>query len=124
MHIISILTSTAVIFAAGALATCHRSGITWPDRFDAKIRVQGACTGGAFKGTFAPGERKYACFNSFVSGVKHEFSITNLNTHASFDLKDEHCMGGLWDEIDGCSRGGVTRKSGWEFSSDPNSGRC
>ena len=37
-------------------------------------------------------------------------------TKRIFDLQDEHCIGGLSDEIRGCSRGGSSEKSGWVFT--------
>ncbi|KAF5011320.1 hypothetical protein FDECE_2570 [Fusarium decemcellulare] len=127
MQISAALASLAVLAGSivpGVSARCHTSGIFWPNAYHSMAAyVETECRRGAFTGTFKPGEVKYKCIQ-YGSGVKLEFSITNKNTRESFDLQDDHCIGGLRDEIYGCSRGGISEKSGWVFSSDPNEGRC
>ncbi|KAF4944211.1 hypothetical protein FSARC_14726 [Fusarium sarcochroum] len=124
MHVSSVLASAIILLGTttGVSATCHRSGITWPDQFDARIAAYNACKT-VFQGTFAPKERRTYCYNG-RGNVKFEFAIANENDHEGFDLNDGHCVDGLSNEILGCSMGGVSHIAGWEFSSDPNEGKC
>ncbi|KAJ4243832.1 hypothetical protein NW762_014710 [Fusarium torreyae] len=123
MHISTALVSLILLLGSEATAKCITSGLHWSSKDKAVGRIEAACRGGVFKGTFKPKERKYLCVRG-GENVKYEFSITNQNDQESFDLRDEHCMDGLSKEVWACDQGGITSTAGWEFSSDPNIGYC
>ncbi|RYC78478.1 hypothetical protein BFJ63_vAg18647 [Fusarium oxysporum f. sp. narcissi] len=117
MQIFATLISVLVFLGTGPAqvsATCHRSGIHWSSKDKAVGHIEAACRGGVFTGTFAPKQRKYLCIKA-GENVKWEFSITNQNDHASFDLQDQHCINGLSNEVRGCDQGGVNSVAGWEY---------
>lgn len=100
-------------------ATCYTDGAFWPDQGAARYHAERACRGydgnaGAFQGTFAPGEVKYACIQ-YSGTSKFEFSVQNQNLGASFDLGDDDCVLRLENEINGCGRGGESSVAGWHF---------
>ncbi|CCT74628.1 uncharacterized protein FFB20_12095 [Fusarium fujikuroi] len=107
----------------GVSGKCFTSSINWSNKDKAVGHVEAACRGGVFTGVFKPGQRKYLCVR-VADNLKWEFAITNQDTRDSFDLQDEHGIGGLSNEVRGCDKGGVSSVSGWEFSSDPNVGYC
>ncbi|KAF5965332.1 hypothetical protein FBULB1_12270 [Fusarium bulbicola] len=104
----------------GVSGKCFTSGINWSSKDLAVGHVEAACRGGVFTGVFKPGERKYLCVRA-GENLKWEFAITNQNTRDSFDLQNEHCIGGLSNEVRGCDKGGPNMLLS---SSDPNVGYC
>ncbi|KAG9663985.1 hypothetical protein KCV03_g10276, partial [Aureobasidium melanogenum] len=131
MKTTTILTTLAVILGAnieGVVADCFGGGDVFQDKGNAKWHVGRACRGydgnqGAFQGTFAPGEAKYACVQG-TNTQKYEITVQNLNTGAAFDLGDGDCVLRLENEINGCDRGGESTVSDWRFRVDPNNGIC
>ncbi|KAH0039401.1 hypothetical protein KCU78_g1307, partial [Aureobasidium melanogenum] len=131
MKATTILTTLATVLGAnidGVAATCLGSGDVFQDKGNARWHVGRACRGydgnqGAFQGTFAPGEAKYACVQG-TNTQKYEITVQNLNTGAAFDLGDGDCVLRLENEINGCDRGGESTVSGWRFRVDPNNGIC
>lgn len=122
MKTTTILTTLAVVLGASidsVAATCFGSGDVFQDKGNARWHVGRACRGydgnqGAFQGTFAPGEAKYACVQG-TNTQKYEITVQNLNTGAAFDLGDGDCVLRLENEINGCDRGGESTVSGWRF---------
>ncbi|KAH0336348.1 hypothetical protein KCU81_g8603, partial [Aureobasidium melanogenum] len=131
MKTTTMLTTLAVVLGAttdGVAATCYRSGDVFQDKGNARWHVGRACRGydgnqGAFQGTFARGEAKYACVQG-TNTQKYEITVQNLNTDAAFDLGDADCVLRLENEINGCDRGGESVVAGWRFRVDPNNGIC
>lgn len=122
MKTATILTTLAVVLGAstdGVAATCYRSGDVFQDKGNARWHVGRACRGydgnqGAFQGTFARGEAKYACVQG-TNTQKYEITVQNLNNDAAFDLGDADCVLRLENEINGCDRGGESVVAGWRF---------
>ncbi|KAL4724584.1 hypothetical protein ACLX1H_008026 [Fusarium chlamydosporum] len=116
--------ASLLVLAGYASATCHGSGMNWPGvRYNMVSTVEAACRNGVFRNTFGPGETKYFC-SQWGSGSKLEFSIRNQNNGASFNLNPDDCVKEFKRDIEPCDKGGYHTQSGWEFSADPNEGRC
>ncbi|GKU05578.1 hypothetical protein FLAG1_08469 [Fusarium langsethiae] len=116
--------ASLVLLASSASAACHGSGINWPGAYNVMLsEAENECRRGAFTGVFQPGMTKYKCVQ-YGNGVKLEFSVRNGNTNTAFDLGDDDCVKEFRKDIYDCSRGGYHTSSGWEFSADPNEGRC
>ncbi|GJD00091.1 secreted protein [Colletotrichum higginsianum] len=99
-----------------------------------KYHAQRACEGydgkrGAFQGTFAVKEAKYACV-SLENNQYLQMWVTNENTQFSFDLNDKDCTKEFNNLMNTCQSNGITQGgavtvAGWRFRADPGSGgRC
>lgn len=98
-----------------ASAGCFSGGDSWQDKGAARQHAENACRGGAFAGTFAPGETKRACVQH--SGTQRlDFVVQNQNNNAAIDLKDDDCVLRLQNEINECDKGGSSVISGWLFT--------
>ncbi|TIC93818.1 hypothetical protein CH35J_009817 [Colletotrichum higginsianum] len=89
-----------------------------------KYHAQRACEGydgkrGAFQGTFAVKEAKYACVN-LENNQYLQMWVTNENTQFSFDLNDKDCTKEFNNLMNTCQSNGITQGgavtvAGWRF---------
>lgn len=109
--------STLFAILAPAIATvqagCYSGGDSWaPDQVQANNLLGELCNG--LSGNFNGGETKYGCRNAGSANKKFEFWVKNTANSALY-LGHDDCVLRLSNEINGCSNGGQSTTSGWNF---------
>ncbi|KAH8688937.1 hypothetical protein GQ44DRAFT_667654 [Phaeosphaeriaceae sp. PMI808] len=120
MHFPTLLAILAPVIVT-VQADCYKKGETWaPDQVQANNELNGVCNG--LQGDYSNGQTKYACRNAGTANKKLEFFIKRTGDSGGISHAD--CVLRLSNEINGCSRGGISTINGFEYRSDPNEGRC
>jgi len=102
------------VMAATVSADCHRSGDKWNNRVAAREAITKACSkGGELFGSYGISQMKPACANS---GDKQKMNFEVQNTaNSERTLSVSECIYRLYNEVNGCDRGGRTTADNWVF---------
>jgi len=107
--------ATLLAAAAGVSATCYNSGETWGDQNVALEAIKNECDW-FFKGTYGPAGTpsgyKGKCVNA--NGKKLEFQLWHVSG-GDRQIDAAECYDGFRKEITGCTHGGKSKYSNWEY---------
>ncbi|KAK0743042.1 hypothetical protein B0T18DRAFT_330194 [Schizothecium vesticola] len=114
-------------FSGLTSAACFTGGLTWPNwaqwpngrqpTFDA---IEEACRE-TLAGRYTTQQTRYRCIPG-INNQKFDFTL-KLISPGSRVISATECISGMTKEM-ACKHGGRTRYGNWEYTADPNAGRC
>jgi hypothetical protein len=112
MHFSTLLAVLAPVIAT-VQATCYTSGDTWaPDQVQANAVLDDVCN--SLSGDYSTGQTKSACRNANSPNKTFNFYIKKVQNGGGA-ISHADCVYRLGNEINGCSRGGVSTINVHEF---------
>ncbi|KAF2271713.1 uncharacterized protein EI97DRAFT_504780 [Westerdykella ornata] len=124
MYTFNLLALTAVTLAGFSSADCYGDGPSWTDSAKTSMlkeeQLNSICSG--LIGDYIPGERRRTCLEVVDIGKLEVMVHLVSSNFRTMGLAE--CRSGVSKEISGCTHGGKSKYTNWEYQADLNKGKC